>query len=186
MSRIVTKTSEEINRELIEETAKQAAEKTAETLRKTILESPGSGVKGSKVSQILKKATSEKDKEKEEENESLEEVKKKERMELDKEREKLQKEKEESEVYCPTCSGAKHEHKHLLKKTDSGTLKCTGEGCNTEYLLVPKDATYKCTDCGLPKKKPTEDNPDDKCPYCNSKTFVKYNWDKIVNKNKKK
>ena len=197
-SRIVKRTSEEIKTEIIKETDKETAKETAEILKKSILEEAGSGGTKSKVSQILENATKGKasqqtdDKDNlkgndlEKEKEKLEEIKKRERMELDKEREKLQKEKEESELDCPLCSGTKHEHKHLLKKTEKGTLKCSGEGCNTEYLLIPKDADYKCSGCGLPKKKPLEENPEDNCPYCNSKTFLKYDWSKIVNKDKKK
>ena len=200
MSRIITKTTEEENKELIERTIEESNKKHEENLRKIIEESkPPTGAGRSKVSQILTnagKGTStqqtddkEKDKDKdknddlEKEKEKLEEIKKRERMELDKEREKLQKDLEEESVFCPTCSGHKHEHK--LKKTDEGTLKCEDGTCKTEYALIPTNADYRCTTCGLAHKKPIEENQDDECPFCGNKEFLKYDWSKVLNKGKK-
>lgn len=201
MSRIVTRTNEERDKELIEETARQTAENIKKTFDESVLRTGES-----KVTQILRNAskgsttqqTDEKKEEKtksasEQDIEKLEDIKRKERQELEKENEKLAKELEESEVYCPTCSSKEHkhedghEHKHKLKKTDKGTLKCTGENCNTEYILLPTDPDYKCIGCGMPKKKPSGDvDEKDTCLFCNGNEFLKYDWNKILDKKNKK
>lgn len=196
MSRIITRTIEEENKELIAKAAEEMSRKSEESLRKILEESKSDIVPGrSKVSQILANASKgttssqtddkDKDNEIEKEKKELEEIKKKERMEFDKEKERLQKELEEEAVFCPTCSGKKHEHKHALKKTEKGTLKCVDGTCKIEYALVPTDANYKCTTCNIPKRKPIEENSDDSCPFCGSKEFEKFDWSKIINKNKK-
>lgn len=195
MARIVTKTSEEINRELIEETARI----TAENLRKTFEES-NPRVGESKVTQILRNAdkgsspqlTEKRENKSELDQEKLEEIKRKERQAFEKEKEELEKKLEETEVFCPTCSGGHkhenaHDHKHLLKKTNEGTLKCTGEGCKTEYALIPTDADYQCADCGTPKKKPSgKIDEEDTCPLCHGNEFLKFDLAKVIKKHKKK
>ncbi len=197
MTRIVTKTTEEFNKELIEETARR----TAEGIKKTLEESSHVPSE-SKVSQILRNAnkgqislqTNEgKDlkSELDQEKEKLEEIKRKERQNLEKEKEELEKRLEETELFCPTCTSKEHkhedshEHKHKLKKIDNGLLKCTGDGCKTEYALIPKDADYKCTNCGSAHKKPIEINDDDDCPMCGNKDFLKYDWSKVIKKKEK-
>jgi len=73
---------------------------------------------------------------------------------------------EEVEIDCPTC--AKSGHKHALKLTDKGTVKCSGEHCNKEYSMIDKKAMDNigeadgwCSDCHTPVFKDS-----DSCPTC--------------------
>ena len=128
MSRIGTKSSDDEKRELIQEAVKQ----TTESFKK-ILEEPVSEKGKSRVSQILasvgKQSIDDPEKEKENLRKELEEDKKKIRMEVDREKEGLQKKIEESEVFCPTCSGAKKEN---ISQTRSD-MNCSAPDTLSEY-----------------------------------------------------
>lgn len=180
----ITKTNDELIKEAIEEASKKTADSIYEKLK-----SEGSESTGSKITQILNKAKGQTTSTSENQ---LEEIKKKEREEFDKKREELEKKLEESEVYCPTCSGHKHEHK--LKKTEKGTMKCTGDNCGTEFSLIPNSADYACEDCGTPHLRPVniDGSIGDTCPFCGSNKFTNYGIDytkireKVDKRNKKK
>ncbi len=199
--RPITKTSDEQIKEAIEDTAR----KTARYIREEI---NGSG--GSRISQILKTANQgrttpdqiirdvmDKERSEKEENERAEQEKiekekaKKREEEEEKNKEKKEKdEKEEKEkhvhtdMFCPSC--AKGEHKHTLKVTESGKVKCTGDECGLEYSLIPVTADYECKTCHAPHKKPAQLVDDDTCPFCGDNIFVEKNWDKYKKKSKKK
>lgn len=66
------------------------------------------------------------------------------------------------DVDCPGC--AKGGNHHNLKTTDKGTLKCTGDHCGKEYLLVDKDFDAHCKDCGMLLNSKTSKN--EKCVNC--------------------
>ena len=69
------------------------------------------------------------------------------------------------DIDCPTCNKG-----HVHKMTSDGlTLKCTGDKCNEEFILMPKHADYVCDECGLPMKKPPEGNKIEGCPFCGNK-----------------
>jgi len=70
---------------------------------------------------------------------------------------------------CPTC------HKHKIKITGL-TAKCVGLHCGNEYVIVPKNADHKCTNCGIPIKKSDELTA---CPFCSSESAKPHDWDRI-------
>ncbi len=75
-----------------------------------------------------------------------------------------------SAVPCPTCHT--HDHQHILRPTNKGTLKCSGDDCGEEFVLLPKAPDYKCTNCGTVHKKPAEAKDDDRCVFCNGDDFI--------------
>lgn len=77
------------------------------------------------------------------------------------------------DVPCPTCHG----HMHKLDG-DGYTLKCTGDKCGKEFVMVDKSADFKCAGCGAPIKRPTEADKikPDTCPFCHGKKAVKFDW----------
>lgn len=81
-------------------------------------------------------------------------------------------------IDCPTCG---HGHVHKLQGTGdgaNGTYKCTGPDCKEEYVFVDTASDYKCTNCGLPHKKPTNEELGKKaaCPFCKGTKMVSYDW----------
>jgi len=74
-------------------------------------------------------------------------------------------------ILCPGCRTG---YVHKLKEDGIGRVKCTYEGCGSEYALIPINADYQCEKCNAPHKKPT--NPlafeiKDICPFCGNTTF---------------
>ncbi len=68
----------------------------------------------------------------------------------------------ESEISCPNGDCG-----HKLKKTEKGTLKCTGDKCGKEFIMVDKEADAYCVECGLPINSKDKDKID-ACPKCGS------------------
>jgi len=188
----IIKTNDEKLKEMIEETARRAAESTLEkaNANRNTGSSTESGARSeSKVSQILKNANLQQN------TQNINPDLDKEREELRQEKEKLEKrkadlEKHEKEhnhenedlVDCPTCSKKDKDGKsvHKLVNIGHGKVACTGPNCGIEYALIPTKADYKCSTCGSAHKKPTVEVPDDKCPFCNNDDFLKYDWSKII------
>ncbi len=92
------------------------------------------------------------------------------------EKEKAEKEnKEKDDLLCPTCHIG-----HLHKMEQSGlSVKCVGDKCGREYVLLDTQADYQCKNCGIPIKKPDDPKSIDSCPYCGSKKAVKFDWSKV-------
>lgn len=92
------------------------------------------------------------------------------------EREKAEKaEREKNDILCPTCHTG-----HLHKMEQSGlNVKCVGDKCGKEYILLDTAADYRCQTCGIPILKPEDTTSIDKCPYCHGKKAVKFDWSKI-------
>lgn len=150
---------------IIKQVAESTAKITAETVKKDIIEEMGS--KGSKISEMLKGTKP---------------------QISDEEKEKLEREKKakhEDAVFCPNCSKGDKEHSHALKEAGPGKVKCTGDSCGIVYNLIPDNAGYKCTSCGVPHGKPTVITQDDKCPFCGNESFEQFDWSKVKNKKKK-
>lgn len=86
---------------------------------------------------------------------------------------------DKDDILCPTCHTG-HIHK-LEKGGKSYELVCKDGTCHMEYVLIPKNADYKCVKCGGPLKKPNEGVTIDTCPWCeeNSKA-MKYDWNKAL------
>lgn len=202
----ILKTREEYIKEAIEETAKRTAKLTVEEVNaanvsnppahETVQPASTASTGGSKVSQILRNANLQ-----QQTDPDIE----KERKELTEEREKLKKEREDIEKHkghshaavdenddllsCPTCNKT-GKAGHVLKSSGFGKVKCTGPNCGIEYGLISTNPDYKCTNCGLPhgsphNKKPVEQDPDDKCPFCGNDDFLKYDWSKVIKPAKK-
>ena len=82
----------------------------------------------------------------------------------------------ENGVACPTCHDG---HVHSVEP-DGVSYKCTGPNCGKEYIMVDKTADYKCTNCGVPIKRPeNEKSKMDACPFCKGKKAVKFDWGKV-------
>jgi len=77
--------------------------------------------------------------------------------------------KEEDIEDCPQC------HKHKIKITGL-TARCVGPHCGNEYVIVPKNADHKCTNCGIPIKKSDELKA---CPFCSNESAKFFDWDKL-------
>lgn len=177
----IMKSNEEIMKEAIDESVKKASDETVKSVKSYLDEKEKERTEkekdkgtGSKVSEILKNA-----KETTEVRKSEPEAKK---PEVNVEHNHIH-----EEISCPTCSSGDTTHPHVLKKTNNGTLKCTGDGCNTEFALVPKDADFKCVTCGLPSKRPVvkELEKSTTCPFCGKDDFIKYDWNKVLTIKKK-
>lgn len=77
---------------------------------------------------------------------------------------------------CPTC------HKHEIKvNSNKMTGVCTGEGCNAEVAIVPKNSDFKCLNCGIPIKKPKEGSLEG-CPFCGNDKATEFDWSPIKGK----
>lgn len=212
--RPVTKTDEELIREAIEETARKTAENVIEKVKSgegskisQIIRNANKGMEAPQIDETekeklererdrlakereksererLEREREEKDNEIQKRKEELEKIKERERLEREKEKEELEKEIHEKEVSCPTCHKG---HVHVLKGTSPGKVKCTGDECGTEYALIPDNADYKCTTCGLPHKRPAKELEEkDNCPFCSSQEFVQYDWSKLKSKKRNK
>lgn len=91
--------------------------------------------------------------------------------------EKAEKENKEKkdDLLCPTCHTG-----HLHKMEQSGlSVKCVGDKCGKEYVLLDTQADYQCKNCGIPIKKPDDPKSIDSCPYCGSKKAIKFDWSKV-------
>jgi len=79
------------------------------------------------------------------------------------------KEHNHEDILCPGC------HKgHIHKMIGDGLkVKCTGDGCGDEYIMVPIQPDHECKTCKFPIKKPKEGKNLDACPNCGNKTAVK-------------
>jgi rubrerythrin len=88
-------------------------------------------------------------------------------------------------ILCPDCEKG-HIHRLDIDKTGL-VFKCTGPECGEEYVLTPKDADYKCTNCSAPIKKPKNEEivKAMSCPFCKSAKAVKFDWSKLWNVTKK-
>lgn len=92
------------------------------------------------------------------------------------EKEKTDKaEREKNDILCPTCHAG---HLHKMEQTGL-TVKCVGDKCGKEYVLLDTTADYRCQNCGIPLKKPEDPGSMDGCPYCHGKRAVKFDWGKI-------
>ncbi len=89
--------------------------------------------------------------------------------------EKEKAEKEKNDILCPTCHIG---HLHKMEQTGL-TVKCVGDKCGKEYVLLDTTADYRCQNCGIPLKKPEDPKSLDGCPYCSGKKAVKFDWGKI-------
>jgi DNA-directed RNA polymerase subunit RPC12/RpoP len=80
-------------------------------------------------------------------------------------------------IDCPTC-GLGHVHRIQGVKGEEGKFKCTGPDCNEEYVLVDPASDYKCVNCGLPHKKPKNEDLVKKsaCPFCKGTKMAAYDW----------
>lgn len=87
--------------------------------------------------------------------------------------------KHDHDIFCPTCGDG---HIHKLGGSSSGlTVKCTGDKCGEEFVLVPKKSDYKCTTCGLPLKKPEEGSKHkvESCPMCGNLRSIEFNLEEL-------
>ncbi len=84
-------------------------------------------------------------------------------------------EKEKNDILCPTCHTG---HLHKMEQTGL-TVKCVGDKCGKEYILLDTTADYRCQTCGIPLLKPEDPASIDKCPYCHGRRAVKFDWGKI-------
>jgi DNA-directed RNA polymerase subunit RPC12/RpoP len=95
------------------------------------------------------------------------------------EKDKGEKDKDESDkirddVFCPTCHTG-----HLHKMEQAGlSVKCVGDKCGKEYILVDKNSDYQCATCGVPIKKPDDPKSIEGCPFCSGRKAFKYDWTK--------
>ena len=89
--------------------------------------------------------------------------------------EKEKAEKEKNDILCPTCHTG---HLHKMEQTGL-TVKCVGDKCGKEYVLLDTTADYRCQNCGIPLKKPEDPNSIYACPYCSGRKAVKFDWGKI-------
>ncbi len=172
----VLKTNDEKIKELIKETAEETTKKNAE-LFKTSQE--GSGSKISQILRNVKEGQVTQQIDKQETKPEINQIEKKE----EKHEEHKHEEHVNDELPCPTC---KTGNVHKLEGTSNGRVKCSGPNCGLEYALIPTNADYQCTNCGSAHKKPVESNDSDICPFCSGNEFKKFDWNKLINKNKKK
>ncbi len=154
MHKPITKVPEEEIARLIEERVSPLGEKLEEISSKLTRreEKREERPKEEKVEEIIRKIK----------ERSPERVLSKEKEEKSKE-EKAE-EKSHENVDCPTC-GTSHVHKVI---GNGLTLKCTGDKCREEFVMLSKSADHSCINCGLPLKKPPEGKKLDTCPFCGS------------------
>ncbi len=119
---------------------------------------------GEKLSEISEKLTKKEERPKEEKiEEIIRKIKEKSSEKISEKKEKVE-EKLHEDVNCPTC-GVGHVHKVV---SNGLTLKCTGDKCGEEFVMLSKSADHSCRNCGFPLKKPSEGKKLDACPFCNS------------------
>ncbi len=122
---------------------------------------------GEKLEEISSKLTRREEKPKEEKfEEIIRKIREKTSEKIPKKEEKSKEEKVEEksheDVDCPTCGTG-----HVHKVTGNGlTLKCTGDKCGEEFVMLSKSADHACRNCGFPLKKPVEGKKLDACPFC--------------------
>jgi ribosomal protein L37AE/L43A len=120
---------------------------------------------GDKLNEISEKLTKEGEKPREKKiEEIIRKIREKTVEKIVKDREKLKEEMKEvhDKVDCPTC-GVGHVHKVI---GNGLTLKCTGDKCGEEFVMVSKSADHACRNCGFPLKKPSEGKKLNACPFC--------------------
>lgn len=92
----------------------------------------------------------------------------------------------QNNIKCINCEPG-HEHEHKMEQIDDYNIRCTGDGCGEEYVLIPKGATHRCTDCGTPIAKPPEGKKLKACPFCGNTSQARFDigLEKLVARRKK-
>ncbi len=88
------------------------------------------------------------------------------------------------DVFCPSCNKG-----HIHKIESSGlTMKCTDGSCGEKFFVIPEGADHTCTECGYPIKKPADEKILEACPFCknnraipfsNGKPRIKFDFSKM-------